>query len=157
MQETYSISELGREFGITTRAIRFYEDKELLSPTRLGSRRIYSRADRTRLKLLLRGKRLGWPLEEIKSVLNMYDAGDEGEVQQLQYTRQKIEQRQLQLQQQKQDIDEALADLDRIRTRCNSRLATLNGIDPNNLSNDPSNDSRCIVITHCVRTWRCGD
>ena len=89
MQETYSISELGREFGITTRAIRFYEDKQLLSPSRNGGRRVYSRADRTRLKLLLRGKRLGWPLEEIKSVLNMYDAGHNGELQQLQYTCQK--------------------------------------------------------------------
>ena len=126
MQETYSISELSREFGITTRAIRFYEDKELLSPQREAGRRIYSRADRTRLKLLLRGKRLGWPLEEIKAVLKMYDAGDQGELKQLEYTQEKIEQRRLQLLQQKKDIDAALADLDNIQQRCVSHLATLN-------------------------------
>ncbi len=133
MQETYSISELGKEFGITTRAIRFYEDKELLSPTRQGGRRIYSRADRTRLKLLLRGKRLGWPLEEIKSVLNMYDAGD-GELDQLQYTAKKIEQRRQQLLRQKQDINAALADLDRIQNRCVSHMATLNSCNDNHSS-----------------------
>ena len=127
MQETYSISELGKEFGITTRAIRFYEDKQLLSPSRNGSHRVYSRADRTRLKLLLRGKRLGWPLEEIKSVLNMYDAEYNGELQQLQYTCQKIQQRRLQLQQQQKDINAALADLDQIQQRCTEHLATLNG------------------------------
>ena len=131
MQETYSISELGREFGITTRAIRFYEDKQLLSPARNGSHRVYSRADRTRLKLLLRGKRLGWPLEEIKSVLNMYEAGggsgNNGEIQQLEYTCQKIEQRRAQLQQQQKDIDAALADLEQIQHRCTEHLATLNG------------------------------
>lgn len=126
MQKTYSISELGKEFGITTRAIRHYEDKELLSPTRQGGRRIYSRADRTRLKLLLRGKRLGWPLEEIKSVLNMYDAGSRGELEQLQYTSNKIDQRREQLLQQKHDIEAALADLDRIQERCTAHMATLN-------------------------------
>ena len=126
MQETYSISELGREFGITTRAIRFYEDKQLLSPARNGSHRVYSRADRTRLKLLLRGKRLGWPLEEIKSVLNMYDAGHPGELQQLEYTCRKIEQRRAQLQQQQKDIDAALADLEQIENRCVQHLASLN-------------------------------
>ncbi len=125
MQETYSISELGKEFGITTRAIRFYEDKNLLSPTRQGSRRVYSRADRTRLKLLLRGKRLGWPLEEIKSVLDMYDTEEQGELKQLQYTYQKIEQRREQLEQQKKDIDSALADLDQIEQRCISHMAKL--------------------------------
>ena len=134
MQETYSISELGREFGITTRAIRFYEDKELLSPKRQAGRRIYSRADRTRLKLLLRGKRLGWHLEEIKSVLDMYDAGDQGELKQLEYTCQKVELRRQQLQQQKKDIDAALADLDNIQQRCTSHMATLNNCTDKNPS-----------------------
>lgn len=133
MQETYSISDLGKEFGITTRAIRFYEDKKLLSPIRQGGRRVYSRADRTRLKLLLRGKRLGWPLEEIKSVLDMYDAGEQGEVKQLQYTSQKIQQRRQQLLQQKKDIDAALADLDQIQARCLSHRTTLESGNINNL------------------------
>ncbi len=118
MQDTYTISELGREFGITTRAIRFYEDKNLLSPTRDGQRRIYSRADRTRLKLLLRGKRLGWGLEQIRSVLNMYETGHEGELQQIEYTCKKVEERRQQLLQQQQDIKAALLDLDSIQSRC---------------------------------------
>ena len=125
MQDTYTISELGREFGITTRAIRFYEDKQLLSPTRNGQRRVYSRADRTRLKLLLRGKRLGWPLEEIRAVLNMYDASEDGEFQQLEYTCQKGSQRREHLEQQRKDIDAALEDLDHIQARCESHMAGL--------------------------------
>ena len=125
MQETYSISELGKEFGITTRAIRFYEDKQLLTPARNGQKRVYSRADRTRLKLLLRGKRLGWPLEEIRSVLNMYDAGNEGELQQLEYTCRKVEQSRQQLQQQQKDIKAALSDLDQIQARCEAHMELL--------------------------------
>ena len=125
MQDTYSISELGREFGITTRAIRFYEDKQLLSPGRNGQRRVYSRADRTRLKLLLRGKRLGWPLEEIRTILNMYDASEDGEFQQLEYTCQKVSQRREHLEQQRKDIEAALTDLDHIRARCETHMASL--------------------------------
>ena len=125
MQDTYSISELGKEFGITTRAIRFYEDKQLLSPTRHGQRRVYTRADRTRLKLLLRGKRLGWPLEEIRTVLAMYDTGDEGELQQIEYTCRKVEQRREQLEQQRRDIEAALEDLDRIQQRCETYMGNL--------------------------------
>ena len=125
MQDTYSISELGREFGITTRAIRFYEDKKLLSPSRDGQRRIYSRADRTRLKLLLRGKRLGWPLEEIKSVLDMYDASEDGELQQLEYTCRKVDQRREHLEQQRIDIEAAIADLDQIQARCEAHMENL--------------------------------
>lgn len=122
MQETFTISELGNEFGITTRAIRFYEDKQLLSPERCGNRRIYSRSDRTRLKLLLRGKRLGWPLEEIRDVLDMYDQGHKGEVQQLEYTCRKICESREQLRQQQRDIDAALTDLQRIEMRCLARI-----------------------------------
>lgn len=131
MQETYSISELGKEFGITTRAIRFYEDKNLLSPGRDGGRRIYSRADRARLKLLLRGKRLGWPLEEIRSVLNMYDTGGHGEFKQLKYTCEKIKQRRAQLLQQRKDIDAALKDLANIQHRCEAHMDTLPVTDNN--------------------------
>jgi DNA-binding transcriptional MerR regulator len=125
MQETFTISELGKEFGITTRAIRFYEDKKLLSPLREGQKRIYTRSDRTRLKLLLRGKRLGWPLDEIRDVLNMYDAGHAGELQQLKYTCRKIEESRKQLQQQKQDIEASLADLATIESRCQARIQSI--------------------------------
>ena len=126
MQETFTISELGNEFGITTRAIRFYEDKQLLAPSRQGNRRIYTRSDRTRLKLLLRGKRLGWPLEEIRAVLNMYDQGHEGEIQQLEYTCRKVRENREQLEQQRRDIEAALQDLDSIESRCLARIDLLN-------------------------------
>ena len=126
MQETFTISELCNEFGITTRAIRFYEDKQLLAPSRQGNRRIYTRSDRTRLKLLLRGKRLGWPLEEIRAVLNMYDQGHEGEIQQLEYTCRKVRENREQLEQQRRDIEAALQDLDSIESRCLARIDLLN-------------------------------
>ena len=71
----YSISELAREFDVTPRAIRFYEDQGLLSPRRDGQRRIYTPRDRTRLKLTLRGKRLGLTLSEIKELIDMYEPG----------------------------------------------------------------------------------
>ncbi|MDZ7810924.1 MAG: MerR family DNA-binding transcriptional regulator [Arhodomonas sp.] len=79
---TYTISELAREFAITTRAIRFYENRGLLTPRREGQRRVYSRRDRTRLKLTLRGKRLGMTLAEIKEVFDLYDVAH-GEERQL--------------------------------------------------------------------------
>ena len=72
-EETYTITELAREFGITPRAIRFYEDEGLLAPTRAGRNRIYAKRDRTRLRLVLRGKRLGLSLAEIGELLGMYD------------------------------------------------------------------------------------
>ena len=72
--KTYSISELAREFNITPRAIRFYEDSGLLEPTRNGRNRVYSQRDRTRLKLTLRGKRLGFSLQELRGLVTMYGA-----------------------------------------------------------------------------------
>ena len=126
MQKTFSISELGKEFGITTRAIRFYEDKQLLSPSREGQKRIYSRSDRVRLKLLLRGKRLGWPLDEIRTVLDMYDAGHEGELKQLEYTCRKIDESRSNLKQQREDIDAAIEDLKIIEARCRARIDLIN-------------------------------
>ena len=72
-QTTYSISELAKEFDITTRSIRFYEDQGLLTPQRQGQTRIYSKRDRVRLKLILRGKRFGFSLEDIRQLLGMYD------------------------------------------------------------------------------------
>ena len=85
----YSISELATEFDITTRTIRFYEEKGLLKPKRNGSARIYSVADRTRLKLILRGKRLGFTLEESLSVIEIYDH-KRGSTKQLEVTLVKI-------------------------------------------------------------------
>ena len=75
--KTYTISELAREFQVTPRALRFYEDKGLLSPTRDGLNRVYSTRDRARLKLILQGKRFGFSLEDIRQLLNLYDIGDQ--------------------------------------------------------------------------------
>ena len=77
MTDTMTIREMCDTFGVTARALRFYEAKELLNPTRIGLRRLYGRRDRARLKLILRGKRFGFSLEEIRQLLGLYDLGDE--------------------------------------------------------------------------------
>ena len=123
-QQTYTITELAREFDITTRTIRFYEDKELLTPKRRGQQRIYSRTDRTRLKLVLRGKRLGWPLDDIREMIYMYDTPG-GEEKQLLVMIDKIKQSREALLQQQNDIALALSEFDEIEQRCEKQLAAL--------------------------------
>ncbi|TDJ62259.1 MAG: MerR family DNA-binding transcriptional regulator [Proteobacteria bacterium] len=118
---TYSIGELAQEFEVTTRAIRFYEDQGLLSPARNGQARVYSVRDRVRLKLVLRGKRLGFSLGEIGGMLDLYDA-DPSEVGQLQYFVSKLDERRAQLNQQQQDIQITLKELDDIAAQCNALL-----------------------------------
>ena len=88
----FSISELAREFEVTTRAIRFYEDEKLLTPGRNGRQRVYSARDRVRLKLILRGKRLGFSLNEVREIIDMYDL-DSGEAGQLRYFLEQINHR----------------------------------------------------------------
>ncbi|WP_440997767.1 MerR family transcriptional regulator [Arhodomonas sp. SL1] len=114
---TYTISELAREFGITTRAIRFYENRGLLTPRREGQRRVYSRRDRTRLKLTLRGKRLGMTLAEIKEVFDLYDVAHGEERQLARYLEILDEKRQLFLQQRK-DLEDALSEMEDSMARC---------------------------------------
>ncbi|WP_237068533.1 MerR family transcriptional regulator [Microbulbifer guangxiensis] len=118
----YSISDLSREFGITTRAIRFYEDRGLLSPERRGQARIYSPEDRVRLKLILRGKRLGFSLDESREIIEMYDPAH-GNVEQLQRLLQGIEQKRAQLQQQLRDIQSLMGELDEAESRARASLA----------------------------------
>jgi len=121
MSETYGISELAREFAVTTRTIRFYEDKNLLSPVRQGQRRIYSSHDRVRLRLIMRGKRLGFALDEIRQMIDLYDV-DTSEVAQLRHFLDKIRERQAQLNAQKHDISETLSELERIEAQCSKLL-----------------------------------
>jgi DNA-binding transcriptional MerR regulator len=109
--ETYTITELAGEFQITPRTIRFYEDKELLCPRRNGMNRVYSRRDRGRLKLILRGKRLGFSLDDIKEMLDLYDLGD-GQVEQLRTTLRKSRERIGVLKSQRRDIDQATKELE---------------------------------------------
>ncbi len=120
-QDTYSISELAKEFDITTRTIRFYEDEGLLSPARRGRTRVYTPRDRVRLKLVLRGKRLGFSLTEIGDIINMYDS-ESGESGQLEYFLSKIDERRAVLQRQREDIDITLQELAAIEAQCRGRL-----------------------------------
>ncbi len=121
-QRTYSISELAREFDVTTRALRFYEDKGLLKPRRLNSRRIFSRGDRVRLMLVLRGKRLGFTLRETRELFDLYESAHDGEERQLERLLKMQEEKRVRLLQQRNDVDAALAELEEFEQRCRSRL-----------------------------------
>ncbi|MFE8709545.1 MerR family transcriptional regulator [Aeromonas allosaccharophila] len=120
----FSISELAREFDITTRSIRFYEDQGLLNPAREGQTRIYSKQDRVRLKLTLRGKRLGFSLAEIRELFDLYDA-DKSSRTQLQTMLGLVEEKRGTLQQQMEDIRMVLLELDAAEQRCQQALSQL--------------------------------
>lgn len=109
-ERTYSISELAREFKVTPRALRFYEDKGLLSPRRDGMNRVYSARDRGRLQLILRGKRVGFPLSEIREILDLYDLGD-GQRAQMATALKKYRARMVALEAQREDLVGAMETL----------------------------------------------
>lgn len=119
---TYSISELAAEFDLTTRSIRFYEDHQLFKPTRRGQTRVYSRQDRVQLKLILRGKRLGFSLIEIKELFDLWDATTGGSEKQLLLLKEKIEERKVNLEQQQHDIKMLQLELDNAQNRCEQAL-----------------------------------
>jgi len=123
VEPVFTITDLAQELDLTTRTIRFYEDRGLLRPARRGQQRVYSKADRTRLKLVLRGKRLGWPLDDIRGMIELYDTPD-GERKQLEVMLGRIEQSRATLIQQREDIELALSEFDDIEARCKSQLAT---------------------------------
>ncbi|HYM30714.1 MAG TPA: MerR family DNA-binding transcriptional regulator [Candidatus Cybelea sp.] len=110
MGDTYTITDLAEEFRVTPRTIRFYEDKNLLHPERQGLNRVYGRRDRARLQLILRGKRLGFSLAAIKEMLDLYDLGD-GQVEQLRVTLRRSQERLVELESQRRDINEAIREL----------------------------------------------
>lgn len=117
MSREYSISELASEFDVTTRTIRFYEEKGLLQPAREGTRRIYSAADRTTLRLILRGKRLGFSLDESAAIIAMYDSPS-GSRKQLEALVEKIREKRMVLQQQMSDLKLTLLDLESAEDKC---------------------------------------
>ncbi len=117
----YSISDLSREFGITTRSIRHYEDIGLLTPQRRGQTRIYAAADRTKLKLILRGKRLGFSLEESREIVDLYDPA-KGNTSQLKHLIGKIQQQREKLKQQLNDIHQMMHDLQDAENSCLAAL-----------------------------------
>ena len=109
--KTYTISELAREFQVTPRALRFYEDKGLLTPRRVNNTRIYTRRDRTRLALILRSKAIGAPLSEIKTFLELYGAHGEGKVQQARWVLSRTDKAIAALEAKRSHIDATLAEL----------------------------------------------
>ncbi len=109
-RETFSISDLSEEFGVTARALRFYEDEGLIAPQRIGLARVYSKRDRGRLAWILRGKRVGFSLAEIRQMIDLYDADPEHS-EQRRVTMARCEERIAQLQRQREDIDSAIAEL----------------------------------------------
>jgi len=123
-QQTFSISELASEFGVTTRTIRYYEDRGLIQPGRKGRQRVYSRGDRARLKLILRGKRLGLPLKEVGEIVDLYDS-DRGEARQLEHLCARIQEDRAMLLRQREEIDTILLEMDSIEARCRESLAAL--------------------------------
>ena len=120
---TYSISDLSSEFDITPRTLRFYEEKGLLNPKRQGKNRIYSQGDRVRLKLILRGKRLGFSLQESHDIIRMYNPRHSNSGQ-LHALLEKIQQKCQALEQQKHDIEQLLNDLRDSKQRCLQALKT---------------------------------
>ena len=122
---TYTISELAKYFDITPRAIRFYEDQHLLIPKRIKGKRIYNDRDFVRLKLILRGKRIGFTLSELKETLSLYDTQPNKQPQ-LQYVLKTIENHQKILLQRKEDIVTTLEDMDDVYARVKAQLKALN-------------------------------
>lgn len=117
MAATYSISDLARELDITTRAIRFYEEQGMLAPERRGQERVYTGKDKVTLKLILRGKRIGFSLAECKELIELYDPASGNRIQ-LQTFMDKITDRRAQLEQQLLDIQQMQLELDTAEERC---------------------------------------
>lgn len=119
---TFTISDLAREFGITPRTIRFWEDQGILAPEREGSKRIFTRRDRARLKMALRGKRLGLSLAEIKDLIGMYTSTEDETPQLLECLR-VISKRREALEQQREDIEAMLTEIGQFERQCQEELA----------------------------------
>jgi DNA-binding transcriptional MerR regulator len=122
MNKTYTISELAEEFGVTTRTLRHYEDEGLVTPAREGLQRVYSARDRVRLKLALRGKRLGFSLSELRELFELYDLAHD-ERKQLEEFAVKLERRRAQLEQQREDVEIMLNEINFFAKQCQRLLA----------------------------------
>ena len=122
MSETWTITELAQEFDVTTRTIRFYEDKGLIAPERLKQRRIYHPRDRVRLQLVMRGKRLGFSLDEIQEMIDLYDA-DPTESAQLKMFIIKLRERRKLLQRQRNDINKVISEIREREQQCEKLLS----------------------------------
>lgn len=121
MAATYTIGDLAREFGVTTRTLRHYEDEGLIAPARQGVNRVFSGRDRVRLKLALRGKRLGFSLQEIKELFDLYDLSKD-ERHQLEAFLAKLDRRKALLEQQREDIEVMLSEVEFFAVQCRRLL-----------------------------------
>ncbi len=121
--QTYGIRELGREFGITSRTLRFYEDKGLIHPKRQGVTRVFSERDKVRLNLTVRGKRLGFSLEEIKEIIDMYDPTHPTDPSQILYLCQKIREYREKLTNKINDISDTFKLMDEVEREALNMLA----------------------------------
>jgi len=124
VKKYYSITELTREFGVSTRTLRFYEDEGLLHPERRGRTRLYRAADRRLLQEILRGRRIGFTVAEIREIVQVYKAPP-GEIGQLKMMMKKIDEKREELRQKRKDIDETLAELDNAEEACLTRLVEI--------------------------------
>ncbi|MDP9012480.1 MAG: MerR family DNA-binding transcriptional regulator [Pseudomonadota bacterium] len=122
--QLYSVTELGLDLGVTARTIRFYEDKGLIAPQRAGNNRVYTQRDRARMILILRGKKLGFTLREIKEYLDLYDA-DPTHAKQLRLLLGAVRSRILQLEDQRVALHQAIAELHEVEAQARDALATL--------------------------------
>ncbi|ASY56125.1 putative transcriptional regulator LiuR of leucine degradation pathway, MerR family [Sinorhizobium sp. CCBAU 05631] len=124
MNKYYSITELTREFGISTRTLRFYEDEGLIHPERRGRTRLFRPADRHLIKEILRGRRIGFTIAEIREIIQIYK-DPPGEMGQLQLLMKRVEEKREELRQKRKDIDDTLAELDNVEESCLTRLAEI--------------------------------
>ncbi|WP_077961478.1 MerR family transcriptional regulator [Ensifer adhaerens] len=120
----YSITELTREFGISTRTLRFYEDEGLIHPERRGRTRLFRPADRRLIQEILRGRRIGFTIAEIREIIQVYK-DPPGELGQLQLLMSRVEEKREELRQKRKDIDDTLTELDNVEEACLTRLAEI--------------------------------
>jgi len=120
----YTITELTREFGVSTRTLRFYEDEGLINPERRGRTRLFRAADRRLIQEILRGRRIGFTIAEIREIIQVYK-DPPGEVGQLELLMKKVNEKRDELRQKRRDIEETLAELDNVEEACLTRLAEI--------------------------------
>ena len=124
METFYSITELTREFGVSTRTLRFYEDEGLINPERRGRTRLYRAADRRLIREILRGRRIGFTIAEIREIIQVY-RDPPGEAGQLRLLMKRVDEKRHDLKQKRKDIDDTLAELDNVEEACLTRLAEI--------------------------------
>ena len=124
MKKFFSITELTREFGVSTRTLRFYEDEGLIAPERRGRTRLYRAADRHLIAEILRGRRIGFTIAEIREIIQVYKSPP-GESAQLEMLMRKVDEKRADLRQKRRDIEETLTELDNVEEACLTRLAEI--------------------------------